>query len=117
MNMALAEWCFALNYTHAIPVWEYTFYPKEYLYLKLESLFNKYINIYLSLSFNWLFISNCNAIKNRFLVQKCYVETIEKNEKIRVYLRPTETLNMIESYMRVMLTIENHGKSLIYNQT
>ena len=41
MNMALAEWCYALNYTNSIPVWEYTFYPKEYLYIKLENLFNK----------------------------------------------------------------------------
>jgi NCK-associated protein 1 len=41
MNMALAEWCFAINYCNSIPVWEYTFYPREYLYQKLESLFNK----------------------------------------------------------------------------
>ena len=53
MNVVLAEWCFALNYVNAIPVWEYTFYPKEYLYLKLESMFNKFakssklINYYL----------------------------------------------------------------------
>ncbi len=42
MNVVLAEWCFALNYANVIQVWDYTFYPKEYLYLKLESLFNKY---------------------------------------------------------------------------
>jgi len=41
MNMALAEWCYALNYCHAIPVWEYTFYPKEFLYQRLENSFNK----------------------------------------------------------------------------
>jgi hypothetical protein len=43
MNVVLAEWCFALNYANTVPVWEYTFYPKEYLYLKLESLFNKFL--------------------------------------------------------------------------
>lgn len=84
MNVVLAEWCFALNYANTIPVWEYTFYPKEYLYLKLESLFNK------------------------FLIQKCFVEAMEKNEKVRVYLRPSEMLAGIESYMRVMLSIENY---------
>lgn len=41
MNLVLAEWCFALNYANEVPVWECTFYPKEYLYLKLENLFNK----------------------------------------------------------------------------
>ena len=41
MNVVLAEWCFALNYAQSIPIWEYTFYPREYLYLKLENLFNK----------------------------------------------------------------------------
>lgn len=85
MNVVLAEWCYALNYTPSIPVWEYTFYPKEYLYLKLESLFHK------------------------TLVQKCCVDVVEKNEKIRSYLRPSEMVNVIESYMRVMLSIENYG--------
>lgn len=41
MNMALAEWCFALNYCRSIQVWDYTFFPREYLYSKLENLFNK----------------------------------------------------------------------------
>lgn len=44
------------------------------------------------------------------MVQKCYVEVSEKNEKVRVYLRPTEMLNIIQSYMKIMLIIENHGK-------
>ncbi|CAF1006447.1 unnamed protein product [Brachionus calyciflorus] len=84
MNMALAEWCYALNYTHSIQIWEFTFYPKEYLYTKLESLFNK------------------------VMVQKCFVEVTEKNEKFRVYLRPSEMLNIIDSYKKILLTIENH---------
>lgn len=84
MNVVLAEWCFALNYAPSIQVWEYTFYPKEYLYLKLESLFHK------------------------TLVLKCFTDTVEKNEKVRSYLRPSEMVNIIESYMRVMLSIENY---------
>ncbi len=35
---------------------------------------------------------------------------MEKNEKIKVYLKPTEMLNVIDSYMRVMLSIENYSK-------
>jgi hypothetical protein len=37
------------------------------------------------------------------------MDITEKNEKIRTYLRPTEMLNIIESYMRVLISIENHG--------
>ncbi len=39
---------------------------------------------------------------------------MEKNEKIRVYLKPSEMQNVIESYMRVMLSIENYGKIFDY---
>jgi hypothetical protein len=77
-------------------VWEYTFYPKEYLYLKLESLFHK------------------------TLTQKCYTDSVEKNEKVRTYLKPSEMLNVIESYMRVMLSVENYGwfvYSVLFNET
>jgi NCK-associated protein 1 len=82
--MALAEWCFAINYCNSIPVWEYTFYPREFLYQKLENLFNK------------------------MLVQKCYIDVTEKNEKSRMYLKPSEMLSNIESYMKVLMSIENH---------
>jgi NCK-associated protein 1 len=86
MNVVLAEWCFALNYATSIPVWEYTFYPKEYLYLKLESLFHKTLT------------EKCISDKNS-----------DRSEKIRTYLRPSEMINVIESYMRIMLSIENYG--------
>jgi NCK-associated protein 1 len=33
---------------------------------------------------------------------------MEKNERVRTYLKPTEMLNVIDSYMRVMLSIENY---------
>ena len=42
-------------------------------------------------------------------MHKCYVEVSEKNEKMRVYLKPSEMLNIVESHMRIMLTIENFG--------
>lgn len=48
--------------------------------------------------------------KKRILVNKCYMEITEKNEKVRVYLKPSEMLNIVDSYMRVMLTIENYGE-------
>jgi hypothetical protein len=38
------------------------------------------------------------------------MEITEKNEKVRVYLKPSEMLNIVDSYMRVMLTIENYGE-------
>lgn len=41
LYMAISEWCFALNYCTSIQVWEYTFYPREYLYQQLEARFNK----------------------------------------------------------------------------
>jgi NCK-associated protein 1 len=64
MNMALAEWCFSINYANSIPVWEYTFYPKEYLYTKLESLLNKVlINFEIFLIFTTDFF--CHQFKNK----------------------------------------------------
>jgi hypothetical protein len=62
MNMALAEWCYALNYSHSIQVWDYTFYPKEYLYQKLENLFNKYF--FKLITYIYYYIFNFNLIKN-----------------------------------------------------
>ena len=56
---------------------------------------------------------NKKSLFFRILVQKCFVEVTEKNEKSRVYLKPSEMLNTIESYMKVLMSIENHG-SLIY---
>jgi hypothetical protein len=49
----------------------------------------------------------------RVLIQKCFVEITEKNEKMRVYLKPSEFLNLIESYMRILLSIENHREYFI----
>jgi len=46
-------------------------------------------------------------------VTKCFSEISEKNEKIKVYSKPSEMLNIIESYMRVLLSIENYG--MIFN--
>lgn len=112
MNMALAEWCFALNYCNSIAVWDYTFFPREYLYQKLENLFNKYDFIIID---QRLFQIHWQSLKfYRVLVQKCYVEVSEKGEKTRSYLKPTEMLLIIESYMKCLLSIENHGKFYIF---
>jgi NCK-associated protein 1 len=52
-------------------------------------------------------------------------ELSEKNEKVRVYLKPSEMLNLVNAHMAVLVTVENYTnvdltdalKSVLLEQT
>ncbi len=47
-------------------------------------------------------------MSNRLLVSCVTYEIGEKTEKSRVYLKPSEMLNLVNSYMTVLMTVENY---------
>ena len=103
--MVIAEWCFALNYANTICVWEYVFCPREYLYQQLEARFNRIIASRVCYEVN----ENSTA----------------KDKQTKVYLKPSDMLNIINSFMSCLLRIENYAlidttkafNNVLYQQT
>lgn len=79
LHMALTELCFAINYCTTVSVWEYTFAPREYLHLHLES---------------------------RFL--KALVGMVMFKQDTSEIAKPTELLVSVRAYMNVLQTVENY---------
>ena len=82
--MALTELCFAINYCNQIQVWEYTFAPREYLYQHLEQRF-----------------------------ARALVGMVMFNPDTSEIAKPSELLTSVKTYMNVLQSVENYGKSTL----
>lgn len=80
LHIALSELSFAISSIPQLTVWDHIFCPREYLSQQLENRFNKAI----------IQMVACDMQQN----------TIAK---------PSELLSNIETYMSVLLSIENYG--------
>lgn len=79
LHMALTELCYAINYCPTINVWEYTFAPREYLHVHLETRF-----------------------------ARALVGMVMFNPDTSEIAKPSELLVSVRAYMNVLQTVENY---------